>query len=86
MLLSESELAKVYNKKRLGYCEIPNAETSVYKLTIGDLQMEAQERLGRLLNENEISRAEKILEYGLGETISPIYNGIFEIFEEEKLR
>jgi hypothetical protein len=78
-------MTKIKSKKCLGYYDIPNADTLVYKLTIGDLQMEAQERLGRLLNDDEISRAGKILEFGLGETISPVYDSIFEILREERV-
>jgi hypothetical protein len=70
--------------KHLGYCEIPNSEILVYKLTVGDLQIEAQERLGRLLNDDEISRAKKILEFSLSETRNPVYDEVFEDLEKQR--
>jgi len=78
-------MVEVNGRTFIEYREIPNAETPVWTLTVGDLQIEAQERLGRLLDSNEISRAEEILEYGFGETISSLYDGFFEVLQEENM-
>jgi len=75
-------MVEVNGKTFLEYREIPNAETSVWTLTVGDLQIEAQERLGRLLDDDELSRAEEILGYGFGEAISSLYDGVFEVLQE----
>ena len=49
----------------------------LYSITKEDLQLEAKRILGRELDESEILQAKKHLEFGIGESISIIYNCIF---------
>jgi len=49
----------------------------LYSITKEDLQLEAKRILGRELDDFEILQAKKHLEFGIGESISIIYNCIF---------
>jgi hypothetical protein len=42
-----------------------------------DIQAECIERYGRLLSDTELEKAEKLLEWGIGENLNLIYNTIF---------
>ena len=54
------------------------SNNTIYSITREDLQFEAKLNLGRELNEEEIIKAKKHLEFGLGESIGIIYNTIFK--------
>ena len=55
----------------------------VFSITVEDLQIEAQEKIGRALNDEEILIARKGLESGILTSIDIIYNTIFfEMLEE----
>jgi hypothetical protein len=60
------------------YNEIKNANKILHLITVGDVQMEAQEKLNRLLNDDEIDYVANILEYGIGESSNVMYNAAFE--------
>jgi hypothetical protein len=49
----------------------------VFTITVGDLQNEANEKIGRKLNDDEIAVARKGLEFGLLTDIDSVYNTIF---------
>jgi hypothetical protein len=50
----------------------------LFAITVEDVQREAMEILGRKLNDEEISKTEKYLSYGIGESIGIVYNTIFK--------
>ncbi len=52
----------------------------IYSLCIEDLQNDANIYLGRNLNEDEIIKACKKLQFGLGENLTYIYSTIFNEF------
>lgn len=55
----------------------------LYSITEEDVQLEASRILGRGLNEDEILKVKKHLEFGIGESIDIIYNCIFsEIIQQ----
>ncbi len=63
--------------------ETINPETVLFAITIGDVQNEAKEKLGRELTQEEILIAKKGLEWGLLTDIDTIYNTIFtEMIEQ----
>ncbi|GHT37967.1 hypothetical protein FACS189427_11670 [Planctomycetales bacterium] len=49
----------------------------LYAITENDIQSEAEHTLGRRLTEDELSGAVDGLKWGIGESISIIYNTIF---------
>jgi len=49
----------------------------MYCITKEDVQYEALEKMGRALTEDELIATKKQLEFGIGESISFIYNAIF---------
>lgn len=55
----------------------------LFAITIEDIQYEAQEKIGRRLNEDEIEIARKGLESGLLFDISTIYSTIFNEMLDE---
>lgn len=54
----------------------------VFAITVEDLQNEANEKIGRKLNDDEIAVAKKGLEFGLLTDIDSVYNTIlFEMIK-----
>jgi len=54
----------------------------VFAITVEDLQNEANEKIGRKLNDDEIEVAKKGLEFGLLTDIDSVYNTIlFEMIK-----
>ncbi|MDR3243762.1 MAG: hypothetical protein LBT79_03330 [Elusimicrobiota bacterium] len=49
----------------------------VFSITESDLQIAAQEQIGRKLNDDEIAFAKKCLQWGLLTDIDSVYNAIF---------
>ncbi|MGD0337502.1 MAG: hypothetical protein ABSB78_01800 [Bacteroidota bacterium] len=52
-------------------------EVNILSITVGDIQNEAIEKIGRTLTQEEILIAKKGLEYGLLTDIDTIYSTIF---------
>ena len=57
----------------------------LFYITKEDVQYEAQEKLGRKLNDDEFHKARKGLEWGLLTDIDTVYNTIFIEIENNKL-
>jgi hypothetical protein len=53
-------------------------DRSIFSITVEDLQIEANERIGRDLTEEEILIAKKGLEWGLLTSLLFVYSAIFE--------
>jgi hypothetical protein len=49
----------------------------IFSITLEDIQIEANEKIGRALNEDELLIAKKGLESGLLTGIDTVYNTIF---------
>jgi len=63
--------------------ETINPEIVLFAITIGDVQNEAKEKLGRELTQEELLIAKKGLEWGLFTDIHTVYNTIFtEMIEQ----
>lgn len=63
--------------------ETINPEIVLFAITIGDVQNEAKEKLGRELSQEEILIAKKGLEWGLLTDIHTVYSTIFtEMIEQ----
>lgn len=60
-----------------------NSTDIVYSICVEDIQNEAKSCLGRELNENELSNAIELLEYGLGESLVTMYSNIFNEISNE---
>ena len=60
-----------------------NSTDIVYSICVEDIQNEAKSCLGRELNENELSNAIELLEYGIGESLVTMYSGIFDEISNE---
>ena len=60
-----------------------NATDIVYSICVEDIQNEAKFCLGRELNENELSNAIELLEYGIGESLVTMYSSIFDEISNE---
>ncbi len=60
-----------------------NSTDIVYSICVEDIQNEAKSCLGRELNENELSNAIELLEYGLGESLVTMYSSIFNEISNE---
>jgi hypothetical protein len=52
-------------------------DTSIFSITVGDLQNIAIEKIGRTLTQEELLITKKGLEYGLLTDIETIYSTIF---------
>ncbi len=52
-------------------------DVSLFSITVGDIQHEAIEKIGRTLTQDELLIAKKGLEYGLHTDIDIIYSAIF---------
>jgi hypothetical protein len=66
------------DKKYLTYAEIDNASKPVYIITVGDLQIESQIKLGRLLTDDEIEEVRDKLEWGIGTSLDIVYDAAFK--------
>lgn len=60
-----------------------NSTDIVYSICVEDIQNEAKSCLGRELNENELSNAIELLEYGIGESLVTMYSSIFDEISNE---
>lgn len=60
-----------------------NSTDIVYSICVEDIQNEAKSCLGRELNEDELSNAIELLEYGLGESLVTMYSSIFNEISNE---
>jgi hypothetical protein len=54
-----------------------NSSDLVFSISKEDLQIEAYEQIGRLLSEDEIDTAKKMLEFGIHTSIDVVYQTIF---------
>jgi hypothetical protein len=63
--------------------ETMNPEIVLFAITIGDVQNEAKEKLGRELTPEEILMTRKGLESGLLTDIHTVYNTIFSEMLEQ---
>jgi hypothetical protein len=60
---------------------IPNK--ILYSVSTHDIQAECIQRYERLLNDTELEKAEKLLEWGIGENLNLIYDTIFSEIKNE---
>jgi hypothetical protein len=57
---------------------IEKADKPVFTITKGDIQLEAQRRLGRLLAHDDIDAIAGCLEWGVGESINITYTSALQ--------
>ncbi|MDR1073312.1 MAG: hypothetical protein LBL45_06520 [Treponema sp.] len=65
-------------KKYFEYNDIEDAEKPVFTITKGDIQLEAQQRMGRLLADDEVDKVVGYLEWGICESIGIVYASAFQ--------
>jgi hypothetical protein len=58
--------------------ESRNKSEIVYSICVEDIQNEAQMHIKRELDDEELERAIKLIDYGIGESMFPIYGAIFD--------
>ncbi|MDR2448255.1 MAG: hypothetical protein LBD58_13360 [Treponema sp.] len=68
----------INGKSLFEYNDIEDAEKPVFAITKGDIQLEAQRRIGRLLLDDEIEKIADCLEWGVGESIGNMYASAFQ--------